>query len=298
LVPSWQVIDAFDVIVQDALRECKAPQFNLLLAYELPATALQSAFVTANRSQAEKWLADPAPRDLFFSHGEFFRGKRGTDYILNELSRKSLSRRALLSMLDMDTVLASGDRSVPAFSLLQFAIDESTLYVTAYFRALEVGSFLPTNLAEIALHCERICQRFAQIRRIRLLVVAFRAYHEPEFFCLEKLPIDSEEPGTIGVAVAEHRYETLRGWLTDKYRVESVVQMQGMEEMLTAVRASTRQYPKVFVVALEKAVASLRAFKDLRSRYSEGVEVDRARKNFDNDLRDALDALPGNDART
>jgi hypothetical protein len=134
----------------------------------------------------------------------------------------------MLAMIDMDTILDSGNRSVPAFSLAQFAIDDNALYVTAYFRALEVGAFLPSNLTEIAIHCDSIHQRFAQIRTIRLFVVTFRAYYEPDFHCLEKLPIDSQPPGIIAAAVAEHQYDRMRNWLSDKYRVESNVQLHGI----------------------------------------------------------------------
>jgi hypothetical protein len=292
MIPAWKPVTTFDAIARDAVAECGAAQFNLLLPYELPITVLGSAFVNAHRSQATKWMADPPPRELVFSHGQFFRGKRGMDHVVEELERKSLSRRAMLAMIDMDTLLASADRSVPAFSLLQFAIDGRVLYVTAYFRALEVGAFLLTNLAEIALHCENIHKRFGTLQTIRLLILAFRAYHQPDFHCLEKLPIDSEPSGTIAVAVAEHQYDKLRTWLNDKYRVESVVQLQGMEEMLTAVRASSKPYPRAFTQALERAVQSLGAFKHHRTQLNEGEQVDRARREFEDDLGAALAALP------
>src|SRR5207249_4972474 len=116
------------------------PQFNLLLSYELPIAVLNSPFVSANRDKAEKWIADPAPKELFFSHGQYFRGQRGVEHVIQELSRKRLSRRALLTTLEMDTLLAGGDLPVPAFSILQFCIDQNVLYVTAYFRALEVAA--------------------------------------------------------------------------------------------------------------------------------------------------------------
>jgi hypothetical protein len=229
---------------------------------------------------------------LVFSHGQFFKGKRGTDHLLAELERKNLSRRAMLAMIDMDTILDSGHRSVPAFSLAQFAIDDNTLYVTAYFRALEVGAFLPSNLTEIAIHCESIHQRFAHIRAIRLFVLAFRAYYEPDFHCLEKLPIDSQQPGIIAVAVAEHQHERMRSWLNDKYRVESNVQLQGIEEMLAAVGAASKPYPQAFKLALERAVDALREFAKWRNQLSEGPRVEAARQRFVDQLTDALKVLP------
>jgi len=293
MIVNWKNVPTFDVVVQDAIAECNAsPQFNLVLAYELPIDVLKSQFVAAHRAQAEKWLSDPPPRDLFFSHAQFYRGKHGTDYVLGELERRKMGRRAILAMIDMDTILDSANRSVPAFSLLQFAIDGNVVYATAYFRALEVGVFLPSNLTEIAIHCEAIHRRFASITTIRLFVLAFRGYCEPDFHCLEKLPIDAQPPGIIGVAVADHQYEKLRTWLSDKRRVESVVQMQGIEEMLTAVKAAAKPYPRDFQLGLERAVASLRAFSELRYQLNEGSQVDEARERFDIDLTDTLNALP------
>ena len=293
MIVDWKSVQTFDAVVQDAIAECNtSAQFNLVLAYELPIDVLKSQFVAVHRTQAEKWLSDPPPRELFFSHAQFYRGKRGTDYVLAELERRNMGRRAMLAMLDMDTILDSAHRSVPAFSLVQFAIDGSVLYATAYFRALEVGVFLPSNLTEIAIHCESIHRRFTHIATIRLFILAFRGYYEPDFHCLEKLPIDAHSPGIIGVAVADHQYEKLRTWLSDKRRVESVVQMQGIEEMLTAVKAAAKPYPRAFELALERAVQSLRAFSELRYQLNEGDRVEEARERFDQDLTDALNALP------
>jgi hypothetical protein len=293
MIVDWKSAPSLDLVVQDAISKCQASaQFNLILAYELPIDVLSSEFVAVHRPQAQKWLSDPPPRDLPFSHAQFYRGNRGTDYVLGQLERRKMGRRAILAMLDMDTVLDSAHRSVPAFSLLQFAIDANALYVTAYFRALEVGVFLPSNLTEIAIHCESIHRRFTHIAVIRLFILAFRGYYEPDFPCLEKLPIDAQAPGIIAVAVADHQYEKLRTWLNDKHRVESVVQMQGIEEMLTAVRAAAKPYPAAFGLALERAVESLRAFGDLRDLLNEGSRVEQARQRFDQDLTDALNALP------
>jgi hypothetical protein len=293
MIVDWKKAQTLDVVVQDAIVTCKtSAKFNLVLAYELPIDVLESQFVAVHKPQAEKWLSDPPPRELFFSHAQFYRGKLGTDYVLAELERRNMGRRAMLAMVDMDTILDSAHRSVPAFSLVQFAIDANVLYVTAYFRALEVGAFLPSNLTEIAIHCESIRRRFTHIATIRLFILAFRGYYEPDFHCLEKLPIDAQRPGIIGVAVADHQYETLRTWLNDKHRVESVVQMQGIEEMLTAVGAAARPYPRAFELALQRAVESLRAFSELRYELNEGSRVEQARQRFDQDLTDALSALP------
>jgi hypothetical protein len=68
--------------------------------------------------------------------------------------------------------------------------------------------------------------------------------------------------------------------------------MQGIEEMLTAVKAAAKPYPRDFQLGLERAVASLRAFSELRYQLNEGSQVDEARERFDIDLTDTLNALP------
>jgi hypothetical protein len=72
-----------------------------------------------------------------------------------------------------------------------------------------------------------------------------------------------------------------------------VVQLQGIEEMLTAVKAAKKQpYPPHFELKLEQAVAALRAFRDVRYQFNEGPRVDDARQRFVQHLNETLSALP------
>lgn len=292
MIPTWIKTDTFDTVVAEAMAACATPQFNLLLAYDLPLSVLTSPFVEAHRRKAEKWIADPPSPDLFFSHGQFFRGQRGIAYVLEELGRKSLSRRAILATLSMDTLLASAGQSTPAFALFQVCIDGDILYATAYFRALEVGHFLPINLTEVALHASAIVRKFPVIHTIRLAILAFRAYHEPDFACLEKAPIDSQPIGTIAVAVAEHRYDKIREWLAGKLRVESVVQLSGVEELRNAVELAGKPYGAPFRTALATMVTSLIRFKTILEQSNEGAQVDVARKVFVEHLKAAIEMVP------
>src|ERR1035437_10762889 len=90
--------DSFDRICEDARTACtNGLVHNLLLAYDFNISVTQSHFVTIHEAEASAWQSDPSPRNLPFSHGEYFKGEEGIRHVIRELKSKSASRRALVS---------------------------------------------------------------------------------------------------------------------------------------------------------------------------------------------------------
>ena len=279
--PQYVSINSFDTIVSEAKAACSArPVRNMLLAYEFAPDLVNSQFVKLHESKAREWQSDPPPANLFFSHGQYFLGEKGIQYVIQELKTKSSSRRALLSLGGMDAFIESGDRSIPSFMISQFAIEADTLYVTEYFRAIEVGSFLPINITEAALLVKRIIEAVRRPTLVRLLILAFHAHLTPAFHCLEKATVDMMQGGEIGVEVARRNSAKLIEWLEGKKVFESEIATQGLEQVVASVRACEKEYSQAFRSNLEQSLHVLLDIKKMRGTSSLESAIESRRSDF------------------
>jgi hypothetical protein len=295
--------DSFAAVAADARAQCSPERYNLDLQYELPIAVIDEPFVRSYEARAELWLKEETPASQHLSHGRYFRGELGREYLTQELQRKRTSQRALLSLICMDDLLgrhperttSETDAPLPAFLILQCAVVERVLYMTAYFRALEVVEFLPINLAEVALHCRRIRSHFPELVMLRLAVFAFRAYAEPGFRCLQKATVDTIHPIRLHKSVEAHDFETLRRWLAEKKQPDSAIVLDGLQalrESLDLISDDPR-YSKVFRDAIEAGVGKLGELKDLRQRTSQGERVKSLWKDFAEILDRAIGEISG-----
>jgi len=292
----YKKTDDLDAIWNDAKNACKEGLvFNLLLAYEFEIRLIESNFVKLHEKQAEAWQSEQPHPKFNFSHGQHFKGDSGLKYVVDELRAKSSSRRALLSLIDMDDIMGTGDKAIPSFMVAQFGHTGDVLYVTEYFRALEVGSFLPINLAEMALMVRRILQGgLARPKTVRLLLLAFQAHFTPHFHCLEKADLDVVTGAEIGAAVATQDRKRLLGWLDDKKnRYESEVLTNGLEEMVGIVRQYSAKYPRTFLTHLNHSLLSLKQLKALRASHSDEKITQAEHEKYVEHLEGAIRELRG-----
>lgn len=293
----YKKTDSLDTIWQDAKEACKeSTVYNLLLAYEFEIGVTHSSFVTVHEKQATEWQTESPPSHLPFSHGQYFKGDMGLQHVANELKTKLASRRALLSLINMDDVLGSGDEAIPSFMIAQFGKVGDTLYVTEYFRALEVGKFLPINLAEVSLMIRKIVVGLARPKSVRLMILAFQAHLTPGFHCLERVPLDVTTGVEIGAAAAAHDLKKLLSWLEGKIgwpgeRYESEILTHGLEAMVEGVRLYAAQYPHQFLSSLNQAVQSLKDVKELRLSCSEERSIDNEYRKYVDNLEHAIHEL-------
>lgn len=293
----YKKTDSLDNIWQDAKSACKdGTVYNLILAYEFDISLTLSPFVTVHEKQATEWQSEVPPSNLPFSHGQYFKGEKGLQHVASELKGKLASRRALLSLISMDDVLGSGDTAIPSFMIAQFGKVDGTLYVTEYFRALEVGQFLPINLAEMSLMVGKVIRGLARPKIIRLTMFAFQAHLTPGFHCLERCPLDVTKEVEIGAAAASHDVKKLLSWLEGKIgwpgeRYESEILTHGLEAMLAGVRLYVDHYPAPFLTALNQAAQSLKDMKEMRGRCSEEQSIDSEYRKYTEHLDRAIREL-------
>lgn len=274
-------IQSFDEIVKEAKDACASGTVqNMVLAYEFTLDLIRSKFVELHRDKAEQWQSEQVPPNLFFTHGEFFRGDRGIKHIIKELREKNDSRRALLTLGRMDDLLESGDKSIPSFLLSQFAIKSDILYVTEYFRAIEVENFLAINITELALMVEKAIAEIPTPRFVRILILAFQAYRNPSFHCLERASIDMIRGGEVGVVVANRDYKQVIDWLGGKKLFESQIETCGLEELEAAVHRQSAGYSAHFKTLLRNAILALVEMKKRRGRSSNEASVETLRSTY------------------
>lgn len=278
-VVDFTKIEELEWIEREAIARCRDGEIvNLRLAIEFDVSLLTSRFVAIHEEKALQWQAEKRPRNLLFTHGEYFRGERGLRHVAQELRARRGSRRALLSLIAMDDILRAKDRPIPSFMILQFGRDGDTLYATAYFRALEVSRFLAVNVTEVCLIAGRMCRELrgvVDVRAVRLLLVAFKAYRD-ENFTLERAEIDCQRRGAVALAVRDGEFSRVARWCEDKAKNRSFIERHGVLEIATALDTGQGSYPVRLRDAIRGAVESMSAVKVLRGRMSSGEELDRA----------------------
>lgn len=261
----YKKINDLQVIVNDAIKECeKDESINLILPYEFNIDILESKFVKSYENKAKEWISDNPGEDMYFTHGKYYFGKVGQEYIANELKIKPTTRRAILNAFNMEELFNSSDTPIPAFIVLQFRIIGKILYLTAFFRALEVSEFLPINLTEICLHSKEIRRKNIEINRIRLCIVATSAHIIDEFTCLRKAEIDYMEEAEIGVLVADKEKSELIRLLYDKGRHTSYLDLKGISALIIALNRKKDAYPAEVLIYAKNFKESIEKEKNER----------------------------------
>lgn len=148
--------------------------FNWHWDLQFPASKLEAGKMPDVAEQAEQWRNPVPAADMYFSHGQYCGD--GLQHIIDELTHKPTSNRALYSLLAQKDISGSGDKPIPSFLTFQCSIEKSTLYCTASFRALEVSNFLKINLEEIRQNLVVIYGAFPAVETIHLHIFAFHAY--------------------------------------------------------------------------------------------------------------------------
>lgn len=284
-------------------------QMNLVIESRIPVPT-RDEFIMAYRDKARDWQASARPRHLKFNHGEYiFRHGDALAFLENELSRKATSNRACISLVDGRDIMGSGDGALPSLMIIQAGFQPSsqeTLYVTAYFRALEVQQFLPINLAELTLLADRLASRFPTISHADLTLFAFRAHLNPGFGTHMVAEIDQATRDDIvtavGHGVSRKKWDTVTAWLVDKRRRESVIDTQGLATLATELGSTgTPTGPRGpgeaeagrAASAVAAAVAELTQLEVARSNGTHGSTLDTLQQTFEEHLDEAVRRLSG-----
>lgn len=227
---------------------------------------------------AQQWQAINRPDTLYINHGEHI-GKDGILHVIQEL-RKHTSNRALLSLINQESIVNSGDKPIPSFMIIQFAIESDVIYVTTYFRALEVTRFLRINLEEIRQIINRIYEDFRSLKTVKLHIFAFRAYANPNINTLEIAEIDRLDETTLLKYLEKNPRKILD--LCERKRLNStVVDLHGLhclDEILKNPVKCEDLAPELKTERLTTLVSNClkegQNFAELRARASHHSEIE------------------------
>lgn len=269
---------------------------DLILNGQFAFAEVDSAFVTTFNSLAAAWQEKSKPNNLHINHGEYInRAGDGLSFLVQELRRKPDGNRSVLSLIDMDDIISSGDKPIPSFMVLQVAFTDQGfehLQISCYFRALEVVRFLPINIAEVCYVLRQLKQDFAQIMRFELTIHAFRAYANPQFHCLEKPAIDIVSGPEITKAAMENNLDQIRSWLDSKIAYdESAVLVDGLSTLVMSIQLVRDKYPREFIEKLTEALSQLVELKKRRESSSYAADNKILSKKVRELLTEAKDCL-------
>lgn len=269
----YKEVHSLEVIASEACERIAANQYkiNLLLAYELPTQAIVEHPLLDVQETAKQWAADVCPDNLYFNHGQYKVG--GVDNIINELKEKPSSNRAIYSLIDQSTIMDSGDKPIPSFMIFQSILDDNTLYCNVYLRALEVSKFLRINLEEIRLNINKISQSTLRFSKVRLVILACRAHHVPNFNPLEKPKLDLMSQYQIMKMMNDNRQDFIRN-LRKMSEVHTVLSSQSIKHILELVEGEWPGENKSRLVSLLKeTISSVDELIELRKQHSHDTRV-------------------------
>jgi hypothetical protein len=195
----------------------------------------------------------------------------------------------------MKDLIGSGDDPRPSFMIFQAGFEsgnKALLYVTTYYRALEVSRFLPINLEETGLILKRIQEHIPEVRQFHLLIHAFRAYQDLDFNCLVRSDLDVTEPVAIESAVKNMELRRIHEWLHSKLATATVVETDALILLRDALR-NVEEYPEALLSHLNAAILELGRLATLRRTGSHVELLPEVKAQADRHLTDAMKTLQG-----
>ena len=285
--------ESFGGAVTAAVRMCKgnSPVLNLALTVVTDFRDESNAFLAPYEESALEWQAAIRPSGYHFNHGEYIhRHGDSVAYLIDQLVNKRSGNRACISLVDNKDIMSSGDGRLPSLLLIQGGISEEDpkrLFLTAYFRALEVGTFLPINFAEILVIAKRVRERIPSLSLMEVTVHAFRAHHVPNFSTHRISLLDMADPREIQRLADARDFSTIAGWLGDKAKPESIVELAGLAELIAAARSS--DWDSDITHQLELTLATLTVLKTVRASGSQVEAIVELQDDLSSQLR-ALEA--------
>lgn len=197
-------------------------QLNFSLQVTFPIDIVKKPALLDVLQDAKDFQALVKPAHLHINHGMFIK-ENGIQNLINELKNKKNSNRAIISLIDQDDIIDSGDKPIPSFMIIQAAIEGTTLYLTTYFRALEVSSFLRINLEEIRMILNQIYSNFYEIESVNLHIFAFRAYSQKDINPLKRAQIELLDEAVLLKKLEDPFKKGLIPLIEEKLRTKTTV---------------------------------------------------------------------------
>ncbi|MEK3885733.1 hypothetical protein [Paenibacillus sp. PL2-23] len=236
-------------------------------------------------TEAEAWQNPVQPTFLQINHGSYI-GESGINHVIEELKIKQHSNRALVSLINQKDIMKSGDNPIPSFMILQFSQEGNELYVTAYFRALEVSKFLRINIEEARIIINQIYKEIPNITNVKLNIFAFRAYVKEQQTTLRKQEIDlmPERQLLILMQTNPKKMITL---LKEKLHESTVIENGSLNLINEIINDSSARATlhkcfsgELLKDVLKKALASSQELMDLRRKTSHNPRINELNTEY------------------
>jgi len=221
------------------------------------------------------------PENLYINHGEYIHKKgNGVDNVIKELREKNNSNRAIISLINQEDIIGSGDKPIPSFMILQFSIEDGNqLYITVYFRALEVSNFLRINIEEIRIIIESIKSKIINIDKVFLNIFAFRAYIKEDINPLQRAKLDLiKDP------------KELIELLEEKKTFSTVIEYKIYEDIVNWINKDSSNYihqsikKPLIKKLLNNIIIISKEIEDLRTKSSHSHDIDKKQNDYKNKI--------------
>lgn len=227
-------IESLEEIIHHASQETPHDSFtiNQILSFAIPTKVIIEKPLLDVEYEASLWAAKKCPEELHINHGQYI--DNGLEHIITELTHKQTSNRALFSLIDQSKISESGDTPIPSFMIMQCAIDKDELYCTAYFRALEVTTFLRINTEEIRQKIKNIYDAIPRFKTVKLTIFAFRAYSNKNINTLRIPEIDRTSEAKI-LKLLERDPKKIAEMLQEKCKDSTVIMTTSTERIISSL---------------------------------------------------------------
>ncbi|NCD07091.1 MAG: hypothetical protein EOL97_13315 [Spirochaetia bacterium] len=284
-------INDFEEIIKLAQSEITEPykmNFNLNVEFgiDLLNNPIKDAIKLATDFQNPK-----CPKNLYMNHGEYIhRNKDGIENIISELKAKHASNRAIISLINQCDIVNSGDKPIPSFMILQFSLEDRTLYVTLYFKALEVSKFLRINIEETRMILKKIDDSLVgKIENINLTIFAFRAYIKEDINVLERPELDQKTSQEIFKLLKEDPNVSLIPLIEAKKHSSTKIEYQSFQfirDWIEDEDADIKNFihdklkRPMILEYIKKIIEIMQHIEGLRCKISHGTEVNEVEKLY------------------
>ena len=293
----FKTITNFEEIIEMA--KCKINgkyELNFSLKVMFPIEMIRKPQLLDVIELAKNFQAVEKPETLYINHGKFI-GEHGIDHIINELSNKNNGNRALMSLINQKNILDTGDRAIPSFMILQFSLEDGNLYVTTYFRALEVSKFLRINIEEIRMIIEQIQENIKTFNTIKLNIFAFRAYINENINTLIRPRIEMMESAEI-LAYMQSNPSLIIELLNEKISFSTVIENNSLGKIIKIV-SRPDIYDKIhpcfngpyICKILNDLITISSTLELLRTKTSHNKESDELNNQYINTMRKLIKEL-------
>lgn len=241
------------------------------------------------------------PDNLHMNHGMYIHSD-GIDNVISELKNKKNSNRAIISLINQKDIIGSGDNPIPSFMILQFSIENNEqLYVTVYFRALEVSTFLRVNIEEIRIIIQSIHNNFIDLKNVSLNIISFRAYIRENISILERAKLDQLTQIKILGKLKKEPTELIE-LIQKKMKTSTVIEYESFKTILECITDDDSKkdiniaYTKPLIITILKEIIKIsKELKINREKSSHSIQIDEYQKQYKTKLTELIKVIRNDD---